>query len=101
VFGPVLTVYEFSDESEAVRRANDTEYGLYALVWTEDLSRAHRMAEKLEAGSVLVNEYLFASQQAPSGGYKKSGIGRAKGQQALENYTQTKNVVISIDELDE
>lgn len=100
VFGPVLTVYEFGSEAEAVRRANDTEYGLYALVWTDDVSRAHRMARKLEAGTVLVNEYLFASQQAPSGGYKKSGIGRAKGQQALENYTQIKNVVVSIDDAD-
>jgi aldehyde dehydrogenase (NAD+) len=101
IFGPVLTVYEFGSESEAVRRANATEYGLYALVWTTDVSRAHRMAEKLEAGTVLVNEYLFASQQAPSGGYKKSGIGRAKGKQAIENYTQTKNVVVSVGEADE
>ncbi|RXK47961.1 aldehyde dehydrogenase family protein [Halorientalis pallida] len=96
IFGPVVTVSEFGSESEAVSRANDTEYGLYGLVWTTDVSRAHRMARKLEAGTVLINEYLFASQQAPSGGYKKSGIGRAKGQQALENYTQTKNVVVSI-----
>jgi len=98
VFGPVVSVYEFGDEAEAVQRANATEYGLYALVWTENLSRAHRMAEKLEAGTVLVNEYLFASQQSPSGGYKKSGIGRAKGQQALKNYTQLKNVVVSIED---
>jgi len=98
VFGPVLTVSEVGTESEAVRRANDTDYGLYALVWTENLSRAHRMARELAAGTVLVNEYLFASQQAPSGGYKKSGIGRAKGQQAMENYTQLKNVVVSVDE---
>jgi len=98
VFGPVLTVHEFGSESEAIARANDTDYGLYALVWTTDLSRAHRMARELEAGTVLINEYLFASQQAPSGGYKKSGIGRAKGQQAVENYTQLKNVVVSIDE---
>ncbi len=101
VFGPVLTVYTFSNEAEVVRRANETEYGLYGLVWTENLSRAHRMAEKLDAGTVLVNEYLFASKQAPSGGYKKSGIGRAKGQQALTNYTQLKNVVISIDDADQ
>lgn len=101
IFGPVVTVSEFGSESEAVQRANATEYGLYALVWTDDVSRAHRMAEKLEAGTVLVNEYLFASQQAPSGGYKKSGIGRAKGRQAIDNYTQTKNVVVSIDEADE
>ncbi len=96
IFGPVVTISEFSSESEVVRRSNDTEYGLYALVWTNDVGRSHRLATKLEAGTVLVNEYLFASYQAPSGGYKKSGIGRAKGQQALENYTQIKNVVVSV-----
>jgi len=98
VFGPVLTVYEFGSEAEAIRRANDTDYGLYALVWTQDIVRGHRLAGQLEAGTVLLNKYLFASQQAPSGGYKKSGIGRAKGKQALKNYTQLKNVVVSLEE---
>ncbi len=98
IFGPVVTVYKFSSESEALNRANATDYGLYALVWTDDLDRAHRLAGKLEAGTVVVNEYLFASPNAPSGGYKKSGIGRTKGQQAIKNYTQLKNVVISVDE---
>ncbi|NHN59856.1 MULTISPECIES: aldehyde dehydrogenase [Halorussus] len=97
VFGPVFTLYEFSDEDEAVRRANDTRYGLYATVWTRDLARAHRVAGRLEAGSVSVNEFPVTPPQAPFGGYKESGIGREKGTQAIREYTQTKNVVVSLD----
>lgn len=76
VFGPVLTLYSFGSEEEAIRRANDTEYGLYALAWTNDLARAHRLVDRLEAGTVLINNYFFAFPLAPSGGYKDSGIGR-------------------------
>ncbi|WP_129113498.1 aldehyde dehydrogenase family protein [Halegenticoccus tardaugens] len=96
VFGPVVTVYEFSSETEVVRRANDSEYGLYAAVWTNRLDRAHRIANELEAGSVVVNEYPATFPQAPFGGYKKSGIGREKGLQAVEHYTQLKNITISL-----
>ena len=98
VFGPVFTLYEFSDENEVIRRANDTRYGLYATVWTENISRAHRVAHQLEAGTVSVNEFPVNPPQAPFGGYKESGIGREKGMQAIDEYTQTKNVVISLDE---
>lgn len=97
VFGPVCTLYEFSDEDEAIRRANDTRYGLYATVWTENVSRAHRVAHRLEAGTVSVNEYPVTPPQAPFGGYKESGIGREKGTQALREYTRLKNVVVSLD----
>ena len=97
VFGPLFTIYEFDDEEKVVRRANDTKYGLYATVWTADVSRAHRVANRLEAGTVTINEYPVTSPQAPFGGYKESGIGREKGLQAIDEYTQTKNVVVSID----
>jgi aldehyde dehydrogenase (NAD+) len=98
VFGPVLKAYRFESEAEAIQRANDTEYGLYAAVWTNDLSRAHRVAGELESGGVVVNEYPATFPQAPFGGYKQSGIGREKGMQALDHYTQLKNVTISLGE---
>lgn len=98
VFGPLFTVYEFSHEDEAIRRANDTRYGLYSTVWTENLSRAHRVAGELEAGTVTVNEFPVTAPQAPFGGYKQSGLGREKGLQAIEEYTQIKNVIVSLDD---
>lgn len=97
LFGPVLTTYEFEEEEEVIRRANDTHYGLYGIVWTEDLARAHRVAGSIEAGSVAVNEYPATFVQAPFGGYKESGIGQEKGRQAIEHYTETKNVFIRLD----
>lgn len=96
VFGPVLAVHSFSSESEVVRRANDVDYGLNAVVWTNDLSRAHRIAGAIEAGTVTVNEYPATFAQAPSGPYKESGLGREKGQQAIEDYTNLKNVNVSL-----
>ncbi|RQG87886.1 aldehyde dehydrogenase [Natrarchaeobius halalkaliphilus] len=100
VFGPVITLYEFSDETEVIRRANDTEYGLYAAVWTDTLDRGHRVANGLEAGTVAINEFPATFPQAPFGGYKKSGLGREKGIQAIDHYTQLKNVVVSLGESD-
>ena len=97
VFGPVVTLHEFGNEAEAVRRANDTRYGLYATVWTESLSRAHRLAGELAAGTVTVNEFPVTAPQAPFGGYKESGVGREKGIQAIDEYTQLKNVIVSFD----
>lgn len=96
VFGPVVATYEFSSEKEVIRRANDTEFGLYAALYTATLDRAHRIAHKLEVGSVVVNEYPATFPQAPFGGYKESGVGREKGQQAVEHYTQLKNVTVSL-----
>jgi len=98
LFGPVLSVYSFADEAEAIERANDTEYGLYGVVWTETLDRAHRVASGLEAGSVAVNEYPATFPQAPFGGYEQSGIGREKGRQAIAEYTELKNVSIALGE---
>jgi len=101
IFGPVLTLYEFETASEAVERANDTRYGLSNLVWTSDLSTAHTVAAGLESGTVQVNDYPVLSPAAVSGGYKESGLGRAKGLQAIEAFTRTKNVAISLDDFTE
>ncbi len=96
VFGPVITVHEFETTSQVIDRANATKYGLANLVWTSDLSTAHSVADGLESGTVMINDYPVLSPAAVSGGYKESGLGRAKGQQALNAFTQTKNVVISL-----
>ena len=94
IFGPVASVLSFSTESEVVELANDTDYGLAAGVWTEDTRRALRMVEKLEAGTVWVNEYRTVSFRSPFGGYKDSGLGRENGREGLEEYQRTKSVWI-------
>jgi aldehyde dehydrogenase (NAD+) len=94
IFGPVASVIPFSTEEEVVELANDTDYGLAAGVWTEDTRRALRMVEKLEAGTVWVNEYRTVSHRSPFGGYKDSGLGRENGREGLEEYQQTKSVWI-------
>jgi aldehyde dehydrogenase (NAD+) len=94
IFGPVASVLSFSTESEVVELANDTDYGLAAGVWTEDTRRALRMVEKLEAGTVWVNEYRTVSFRSPFGGYKDSGLDRENGREGLEEYQRTKSVWI-------
>ncbi len=95
VFGPVLSVIRFRDDDEAVRIANDSPYGLAAGIWTQSIKRALKVSEKLQAGSVWVNTYRAVSYMSPFGGYKRSGLGRENGQDAIYEYLQTKSVWIS------
>ena len=97
IFGPVLSVIAFDDEAQALRMANDTEYGLAAGVWTRDISRAHRVARKLRAGSVWVNYWDGGDMTAPFGGYKQSGNGRDKSLHAFDKYTEMKATWINLD----
>ncbi|MEJ3746769.1 aldehyde dehydrogenase family protein [Actinomycetes bacterium KLBMP 9797] len=93
IFGPVLAVVPFTDEDEAVRLANDTEYGLGATVWTADVKRAVRLARAVRAGTVGINGYQL-EPHAPFGGYRQSGIGREGGRPSIEAYTEVKTVLI-------
>jgi len=95
-FGPVVSVIKFSDEAEAVRVANDTNYGLNAFVQTTNLSRAHRVARQLEAGSVWINTFSDISPQGPYGGCKQSGFGRTGGLEGLHEFLQVKNIRIGM-----
>jgi acyl-CoA reductase-like NAD-dependent aldehyde dehydrogenase len=94
IFGPVASVIPFSDETEALEIANDTDYGLGAGVWTDDTSQAFRMANGLNAGNVWINEYRLATWNTPSGGMGDSGIGRENGQEALEEYRTSKSIYL-------
>ena len=96
IFGPVMSVLTFEDEDEVVARANDTDYGLSAGVFTRDLARAHRVIARLEAGTCWVNNYNITPIEVPFGGYKHSGIGRENGQAAIEHYTQVKSVYVEL-----
>jgi aminomuconate-semialdehyde/2-hydroxymuconate-6-semialdehyde dehydrogenase len=98
IFGPVLVVTPFDSEEEAIRIANETQYGLAAMVWTENLSRAHRVAARLETGVAWVNCFFVRDLRAPFGGAKRSGIGREGGSFSREFFTEPKVVTIKVDE---
>ena len=97
IFGPVMAVLRFSEESEVIARANNTRYGLAAGVYTRDISRAHRVIVQLEAGICWINAWGASPAEMPVGGYKQSGIGRENGVQTLYHYTQTKSVYVQLD----
>ncbi|KKI92250.1 betaine-aldehyde dehydrogenase [Bacillus sp. SA1-12] len=96
IFGPVISAMPYEDLDELINRANNSEYGLAAGVWTKDVSKAHYIANKLRAGTVWVNCYNAFDAASPFGGYKQSGIGREMGSYALNNYTEVKSVWISM-----
>ena len=96
VFGPVLSMLTYQDESEAIAIANDSDYGLVGGVFTRDIDGAMRVAQRIRTGQVFVNEWYAGGVETPFGGYKKSGYGREKGREALMNYVQTKNIGIRI-----
>ncbi len=96
VFGPVLTVIGFTDEADAVRQANDVEYGLAGYLWTSDNGRAHRVAQALEVGMVWVNSQNVRHLPTPFGGTKRSGIGRDGGDWSFEFYMETKNIAVAL-----
>jgi betaine-aldehyde dehydrogenase len=98
IFGPVMSVIPFNDESEAIRIANETPYGLAAAVWTRDIFKAFRVVKSLEAGIVWVNHMQPTFVEAPWGGYKASGFGRELGHWGVEEYLETKQVFINLDE---
>jgi len=96
VFGPVLAIIPFDTEEEVVTLANDTDYGLVGGLWTSDITRAHRVAHQIEAGLVSINTFRPVHWMLPYGGYKMSGIGRENGVHAIDEYTQTKTIVVEL-----
>jgi betaine-aldehyde dehydrogenase len=100
VFGPVMTVLPFDDEDEVVARANATEFGLAAGVFTADITRAHRVIARLEAGTCWINQYNITPIELPFGGYKASGLGRENGLAAIEHYTRLKSVYVAMTDID-
>jgi len=97
IFGPVLTIIPFDDEDEVLRLVNDTPYGLSGSIWTRDIGRALRVARGVKTGVLSINSSRSVHQEAPFGGYKRSGIGRELGMHALQLYTEVKNVFISLE----
>ena len=100
IFGPVLSVLEFSDEAEVIARANATEYGLAAGVFTRDLQRGHRVVGRLEAGTCWINTYNLTPVEAPFGGVKMSGVGRENSRAAIEHYSQLKSVYVAMGDVE-
>ena len=95
IFGPIVTIMPFDTEEEVLKYANSTDYGLAATLWTQNISRAHRMAEKLASGIVWINCWLVRDLRTPFGGVKNSGVGREGGMEALHFFTEAKNICIS------
>jgi betaine-aldehyde dehydrogenase len=100
IFGPVMCVLDFESEEEVIARANATEFGLAAGVFTNDLTRAHRVIARLEAGTCWINHYNITPIELPFGGVKQSGLGRENGRAAIEHYTQLKSVYVAMSDVD-
>lgn len=100
IFGPVMTILAFDDEDEVVTRANDTEFGLAAGVFTRDLARGHRVVAALQAGTCWINHYNITPIELPFGGVKQSGLGRENSKAAIEHYTQLKSVYVALQPID-
>ncbi|SPH22112.1 NAD/NADP-dependent betaine aldehyde dehydrogenase [Ascidiaceihabitans donghaensis] len=100
IFGPVMAVLDFEDEADVMKRANDTEFGLAAGVFTNDLTRAHRVAAGFEAGTCFINSYNDAPVEAPFGGSKNSGVGRENSKAAIEHYSQLKSVYVRMGDVE-
>jgi len=100
IFGPVMSILTFDNEDEVINRANSTEYGLAAGVFTQDISRAHRVIHQMEAGICWINSYGLSPAQMPVGGFKQSGIGRENGLATLNHYTQIKAVYVGLQPLE-
>ena len=100
IFGPVMSVLTFDDEDEVIKRANATEFGLAAGVFTQDISRAHRVIHQMQAGICWINSYGLSPAEMPVGGYKLSGIGRENGLATLNHYTQIKAVYVGLEPLE-
>ena len=100
IFGPVMAVLDFEDEAEVVARANATEFGLAAGIFTNNLTRAHRVIAALEAGTCWINTYNITPIEMPFGGNKQSGLGRENGKAAIEHYTQLKSVYVAMESID-
>ena len=91
VFGPVASIQSWDNEDEVIKIANDSIYGLAAGIWTKDTNKAIRLADKIEAGTVYINNYFNASTQSPVGGFKQSGYGRENGWEGMQSYMQTES----------
>lgn len=100
VFGPVMAVLDFDTEDEVIARANDTQFGLAAGVFTADLTRGHRVVARLQAGTCWINAYNLTPVEGPFGGVKMSGVGRENGRAAVEHYTQVKSVYVGMEPVD-
>lgn len=100
IFGPVLSVLDFDDENDVITRANDTEFGLAAGVFTKDIQRAHRVIGQLQAGTCWINTYNLTPIEMPFGGYKKSGMGRENGHAGIEYYSQVKSIYVEMGDVE-
>ena len=94
IFGPVVTINSFKEDEDAIRMANDSDYGLASILWTSDLGKAHKISEKLNSGIVWINSWLLRDLRTPFGGVKQSGFGREGGYDAINFFTEQKNICI-------